>query len=511
MSGKHNSTRLGETARNRFVTGAFMQPCRGSSQAHEGQVLILFAVASIVVIAFLGLAVDAGLAMSERRGAQNAADAASLAVARAMVDRGQDNIEDEATIEAYLTANGYEGAAFEWEYTDDPDGVLVEVSIEVPRVFLGAFYDGEWTVGADAVASLDTVPADYGLIALDESGNAINATGNTHVRVREGGVMSNADISCSGSSTITADTAVHAAGTVLDTSVASIACHIGGDSDTSSGRSPIEDPLAGTPEPPEPTFPTGLPSGNCEYVNESYNSVAVCEPGRYTSWSWSSGYGIRFEPGTYLFDTNVSTNPWSTGEIEMVPGGNYNFYVRNSTWEVASGTQRFDMSSTGSVNMYFQNSMFRLAGPSNVTLGSGLYHFNDSDFYKTAGARATGTDVSFFFKNGGSMIGDGYNDNFHLSAPDYELYPGMPPHMLVHAPPSNTSFRMTLEASSTNALLRGIVYMPTGDFRLAGNTGGTWAEGQLITGSFEVAGSSNGFIQYEELVEVGTPGVWLTQ
>jgi hypothetical protein len=492
-----------------------MQSQRHPAQKHEGQVLILVAIASLILFGFAALAVDAGLALSERRGAQNAADAASLAAARAMVDGVTNQAELRATAQHYAQLNGYDIA----DLANDvrfPDAETVEVDInwEVPRIFLGAFYDGDWSVSTNAVASLDTVPADYGLIALDESGNAINATGNTHVRVNDGGVMSNADISCAGSSTITADTAVHAAGTVLDTSVASIACHIGGDEDTSSGRAPIEDPLAGTPEPPGPPSPPSGSGHHCSQLPAWDNDwTRICGPGRYTTWPSPSTHQlhIRLQPGHYYFDgVNVPfTN--SSYEIHMVDGGHYTFHMRNAQLTIGAGPATWDMSNTGSVNMYFVNSTFRTQGNSTITLGSGLYYFDNSHLRKTAGSRMTGTGVSFFFKNGGSMIGDGYNDNFHITAPATPLYPGMPPYMLIHAPPSNTNFPLTLEASSTNALLKGIVYMPSGDFRLAGNTGGTWAEGQLITGSFAVAGSSNGSIQYEQLIEMETPQVWLTR
>lgn len=478
---------------------------------HDGQVLIIVAVASIVFVLFLALSVDAGLALSERRGAQNAADAASMAVARAMIDDVTDEAKLRATALHYAELNGFDldEGEIEVEFPEGTDGTLVDIVVrhEVPRVFLGAFYDGDWSVSAGAAASLETIPYDYGLIALDEAGSPIRATGNTHVRVIEGGMMSNGDIECAGSSTITAETAVHASG-VHDTRGI---CVIEGDEETREGVSMIDDPLAGTPGPSAPSFPNDLPDGECEYQDESYNSVAVCSPGHYTSWSWASGYGIRFEPGTYLFDTDVSTNPWDTGEIEMQSGGDYTFYVRDSRWTVASGTQRFDMSDAGSVNMYFQNSTFRLAGPSQVTLGSGLYYFDNSDFRKEGGATASGTDVSFYFTDGGSMIGRGYNDDFQFTAPAEPLYDGMPPHMLVHSPPGNEDFVLDLGASSNDAFLGGVVYMPDNEFILSGNTGGTWARGQLIVGRFSVTGSSDGYVEYEQLVELGKPGVWLVR
>jgi hypothetical protein len=364
------------------------------------------------------------------------------------------------------------------------DGVEVNVRHDVPRVFLGAFYEGDWAVSASAEAALDTVPADYGLIALDETGNAIWAEGNTHVRVRDGGMMSNSNVACRGSSTITAASAVHAAGNILDTLNPSIACTIRGDgAGESSGRSPIEDPLAGTPAPPAPTYPTGLSAGQCTYEDQSWNSRAVCQPGRYTSWSWGSGWGIRLMPGTYLFDTNFTTNPWGTGTVDMVSGGSYTFYVRNSTFAINNTS--WDMSSND-VTMYFLNSTFTFTGGTDeVVLGPGLYYFDNSHFRPASGATGRGQNVHFYFRNGGSMVSSGHTTDMRFTAPSYPLYPGMQPNLLVHAASGNTGFQLHLSAYSMNTELNGIVYLPSGHFRLTGNTGGGLGERATDCGALQ--------------------------
>ncbi|TVR75830.1 MAG: hypothetical protein EA415_02510 [Sphaerobacteraceae bacterium] len=482
-------------------------------QAHEGQILVLFAIGTIILIAFAALAVDVGLALSERRGAQNAADAATLAVARAMVEGETNDAVLRQTALHYAQANGYDIADLDADIQLTETGVEVNVRHDVTRAFLGAFYDGDWAISADARASLDTVPADYGLIALDDSGDAIYLAGNTHVRVQGGGMMSNSGIACGGSSTITAGTAVHAAGSVLDTTNPSIACIIEGDENTSGNRSPIEDPLAGTPTPPEPSYPTGLPAGQCTYEDQQWNSRAVCQPGHYTSWNWGSGWGIRLMPGTYLFDTNVTTNPYGTGVIDMVPGGNYTFYVRNSTFSVNNTT--WDMGSNN-VNMYFLNSSFQFTGGTDlVTLGSGLYYFDNSRFEPASGANARGDAVSFFFRNGGEFKTSGNTQQMRFTAPTTSLY-GEPPNTLFHAEPgSNTNIHFG--NSSPNVLLQGLVYAPDSDFLMSGNTSGVWAQGQLIVRTFRAPSGSLGTagnpstIEYVDYVDMGTPQVWLTR
>jgi Flp pilus assembly protein TadG len=75
-------------------------------KVYEGQVLVLFAIGSIILLAFAALAVDVGLALSERRGAQNAADAATLAVARAMVEGESNQAILRQTAQHYAQVNG---------------------------------------------------------------------------------------------------------------------------------------------------------------------------------------------------------------------------------------------------------------------------------------------------------------------------------------------------------------------------------------------------------------------
>src|SRR5688500_1563150 len=52
--------------------------------AARGQVLIIFAMASFVLIGFVALAVDTGFLMAERRHTQNAVDAGALAGAKSV-------------------------------------------------------------------------------------------------------------------------------------------------------------------------------------------------------------------------------------------------------------------------------------------------------------------------------------------------------------------------------------------------------------------------------------------
>ncbi len=80
-----------------------MKNNRKSSKSESGQALIIITFAIIGLIALTGLTVDGGLAYSDRRNAQNAADTAALAGARAQIHMG--DVKDVA--QSIATANGY--------------------------------------------------------------------------------------------------------------------------------------------------------------------------------------------------------------------------------------------------------------------------------------------------------------------------------------------------------------------------------------------------------------------
>jgi len=61
---------------------------RRARRRSQGQVLVLFALSLVAILAFAGLAFDIGRFYGERRFLQNAADAAALAAANALIRGG---------------------------------------------------------------------------------------------------------------------------------------------------------------------------------------------------------------------------------------------------------------------------------------------------------------------------------------------------------------------------------------------------------------------------------------
>jgi hypothetical protein len=278
---------------------------RRDHQQHEGQILVMVAIASAILIAFAALAVDAGLAMAERRGAQNAADAASMAVARAMAD-GVDMADLEATAEHYGEINGYTVSLEDVNIDQDGRTVEVTVHVDVPRIFLGAFYDGDWSVSTSAEASLSAVQEPYALIALGEDPNCQNNTGirfsgggNAEINIREGSIGSNSCIRTDGNfqNDISVDGNVEALHGIND-GHGNIVVPPG--NSIRSRHTPIEDPFEHWVEPT--CSANGTVTNDPHYTGPGNGHILT--PGRYTDFPNSRRLNLL--PGIYCIEDRVT-------------------------------------------------------------------------------------------------------------------------------------------------------------------------------------------------------------
>jgi uncharacterized membrane protein len=77
---------------------------RGRRTADKGQVLVVFALAIVLLLAAAGVAFDIGRFYSERRFLQNAADSAALAAANALI-RGESVANADLEAREVLTRN----------------------------------------------------------------------------------------------------------------------------------------------------------------------------------------------------------------------------------------------------------------------------------------------------------------------------------------------------------------------------------------------------------------------
>ena len=116
-----------------------------------GQVLVVFALSVVVLLAFGGLALDGGSTFAQRRDEQTAADLAALAGANDYLINGS---HDQAVARARSTAasNGYThgtgGTSVEVEIdTSNGIGVTVAISALHRNTIVGLIGMPTWTVG----------------------------------------------------------------------------------------------------------------------------------------------------------------------------------------------------------------------------------------------------------------------------------------------------------------------------------------------------------------------------
>jgi Flp pilus assembly protein TadG len=109
---------------------------RGADRRREGgQVLVIFALSITVLFAAAGLAFDIGRFYAERRYLQNAADAAALAAANAMI-QGHSQAEADVIARAILAAN----------FSHDPNGVTPSLPPATPVYETGHFGDPPYLI-----------------------------------------------------------------------------------------------------------------------------------------------------------------------------------------------------------------------------------------------------------------------------------------------------------------------------------------------------------------------------
>lgn len=133
------------------------RPARGQHPAAEGgQVLAMFALSLLVMVAIAGLAVDAGGTFAQRRDQQTATDLAALAASNDYLINGDEALAiDRAAAVAQDNgfATGVEGAVVDVAI-DTSNGVEITVDIDAPHpnTFLGAIGMSSWTVSTTASA-----------------------------------------------------------------------------------------------------------------------------------------------------------------------------------------------------------------------------------------------------------------------------------------------------------------------------------------------------------------------
>jgi Putative Flp pilus-assembly TadE/G-like len=118
----------------------------------DGQILVLFTLVVVAMVAMAGLVMDVGSTYSQRRGQQNAADLAALAGAVALIN-GQDAA---VAVQRVTKTNGYEDGKNDVAVTVSVDSsagtVTVGIAAQHQNYFSGIVGQGKWQVGVTATA-----------------------------------------------------------------------------------------------------------------------------------------------------------------------------------------------------------------------------------------------------------------------------------------------------------------------------------------------------------------------
>ena len=125
-------------------------------QAERGQILVLFTVALVAIIAMVGLVLDAGSTFAQRRSQQNAADAAALAAADTYLltndeDQATTAAQDSAASNGFTLGSGGTTVSVSYDYTN---GAMVTVAIGArhTNLFTPIVGISGWDIGTTASA-----------------------------------------------------------------------------------------------------------------------------------------------------------------------------------------------------------------------------------------------------------------------------------------------------------------------------------------------------------------------
>ena len=280
----------------------------------RGNALMIAGLSLPLIVGAAGLGTDTVQWVVWKRELQRAADSAALAGVYA---RAQDNpaMTDVQAVNNDLNENNHTMVALLAGYpqVDNPAGpgwmdpVRVRLAIKQDLGFSGMFLSEAPTIEAVATAAM-IEDGTYCVVALSETGSAIQIGGSTNVNMGCGAISNSLDatqaVGVNGSAhTFVADPVSSVGGTTAT---------INGAEDVRSFQLPMEDPYA--------DLPTSVPPGeNCTNFNHASktNADGSKKPGCYSNFNPGNGT-TTLSPGTYyLNNTNLSLN----GQTSIVGEG----------------------------------------------------------------------------------------------------------------------------------------------------------------------------------------------
>ena len=162
-----------------------------AAQREQGQILVIFALALIVIIGMVGLVLDGGSAFAQRRAEQNAADLAALAGANAYLHESQSGVGNHTAWQAvakaaaitaagrngYSTASGATVAVPDFEVMSTGYRVRVNITAAHTNSFARVLGASSWDVSVTAAAVTGSIDTAVGAAPWTMHINAFNADG----------------------------------------------------------------------------------------------------------------------------------------------------------------------------------------------------------------------------------------------------------------------------------------------------------------------------------------------
>jgi hypothetical protein len=396
-------------------------------EQEKGQIIILLAVSMVVVMVVAALAVDGGMIYTERRFAQNAADASGFAGGGVILNSNM--LEDELTCpstssyksntdtftdadnlvamivnaaRSRATANnindlpylGYkmndtykddygindnQGIIVECNDESDPKiiNVIVRVTSQVSTAFAHLIYPGPLQTTNEAVVSIEQAGKAMNGDAIIALSTQCNTNGNQNknigglllnsngldITVVNGGAFSNSCLYVKNQSNSSLSVTFNIVGDIVGTDPDQSIIT----NNTNKNQTPLP---TNFPNPPKPDCSTA-DEGETTTETIGSDTVTYYWPGYYDSGIKISNGSVIFKPGLYCIDGEFN---FSGGDVS---GGNVTFYLSDSASIKNNGNSDLKfVAPTNPTNPYF-GLLFYIDGGGDITWnGTNDSHYN---------------------------------------------------------------------------------------------------------------------------------------
>jgi len=266
----------------------------------KGNVALLFALLTPMLIGGAGLATEVGVWYHRRLELQSAADAAAYAAAVELRAGGSQTVVTQEALSA-AQASGFDSTLGTITVNNPPQSgthqtnqaIEVLISENVPRFFSSIFINTPLVEHTRSVTQFQT--AAYGCIdALDPSAQAaVLVSGSAQVTTIGCSIMANSlasnAIQVQGSATLSTDCLISVGGVSLTANVTETVCQA-----PITQAPPAADPFKDVPAP--------TPSGTCQSTSGS-----TLSPGTYCGDLTLQG-AVNLQPGVYYLQGNLKVN-----------------------------------------------------------------------------------------------------------------------------------------------------------------------------------------------------------